>query len=104
MKKIIFSTVLVLSLILMSVACSQQDPIVGKWGDDSTTIEFLKNGDYVFSGPYSETGTWRTLDNIKIELSSGGASMIGFYDINDNELTLVFDSEEGLFNLRKIYE
>ena len=101
MKKIIFSTILLLSFILMNVACGQQDPIVGTWGDDSITIEFLINGDYVFSGPYSETGTWRTLDNMKIELSSDGASMTGFYEIKDNELTMIFDHEEGLYILTR---
>ena len=103
MKKIIFSTVLLLSLILMNVACGQNSPIIGTWSDGEITCEFIKNGEFIFSGPsYLETGKWRDMGNNKIELTrEGSTSTTGSYVIKGNDLILTLDEIDTLHLTKK---
>jgi hypothetical protein len=76
-QKIIATTFL---FILLSAACKTGDPIIGRWKptdkdpepvplqEDPRHIEFRPDGRYVLS--FLTGGTWRRLDNSRVEMTS----------------------------------
>ena len=90
MRKIVFIIAFILVFSGLVIACSRQSPLVGKWQDNRVIAEFFKDGKYTFTGPYTETGTWRDLGNKQMEVESRGISLAGSYEIKNGVLTLSF--------------
>ena len=101
-KLIIVSLVLV-TMALCLIACSSDDPLIGKWrsgdGDviyyfvSASNIEFFKDGS-VTEDAYDELGTWAVTGNgrLKVTDSDGDIHMFD-YSISNNRLTLT--DEDG---------
>ena len=77
---------------IMLAACSRQNSIVGKWQDNTVLAEFFEDGTYIFTGPYTEKGTWKDHGNGKIVVYSSGMSLNGSYKIKDKVLALSFEN------------
>lgn len=103
MKKLLLTLVSIFAsflLAVMVVACTASPKIVGKWQDTQSTdtIEFLKNGNIVYtSNGVTEAGTYEIVsDNIvKVSFSGLSGGMLSFfggdtwnYTISGNTLSI----------------
>jgi len=86
---------IIIAILIPLTACSS-DGLVGRWVNDEVTIDFMADGEYIFVGENTQTGTWRSPADGEIVVSTvsvlGTVSMSGTYSISGNQLTLVFEN------------
>jgi len=98
MRKLVFGVVSI--LVVFVIGCSKQNSLVGKWIGSEISVEFFKDGEYLFTGPYTENGTWRDLGDGKLLMNVGADSMIGSYKIDSEKLTIIFENGD-LYNFTR---
>ena len=96
-KLIVIGLVLV-TMALCLIACSSDDPLVGKWklvdADviyyfvSANNIEFFKDGK-VYEDSYEEWGTWTVIGDGRLRVTDSADEIHNFnYVISNNQLTL----------------
>jgi hypothetical protein len=104
LRHLLLVTITFLFIFFTTSCGNNENKIIGKWGDDSSTIEFFKDKTFTMSSNSdSYSGKWFALDDnrIKMDVVFMGITSTMFVKFKGDGIVLILGEEEQLEILHK---